>query len=229
MSSHRRTKLQRENDYARIAELHAQGLSQREIAEQIGVSQVQICKDLKEIYRRWREPDKTKLPIVKARLLAEIAANKKAMRQAWRDSLKPKEVTSQKQVSVTGEAKEGADGEVASGDRERKEASLRTEDRDGNVAYMREIREYIALECKMHGLFAPEQVQHSGGDAPIRIIEIIRPSPGPSESLPHGPSSAPMTAPDDTTRPPTHPPPGEDIIPNEPCPIPPGGLRFEEA
>jgi hypothetical protein len=178
MSGHKRTKVERENDLARIADLHADGLSQREIAELIGVSQVQICKDLKEIYVRWAETEPPKkLAVTKGRLLTEIALNKKIMKQAWRDSLKPKETVAKKQVSTPGPVVGAGEAAQQQPDRERNEATLKTEDRDGNVSFMREVREYITLELDGHGL-RKKAVEISGAEdgPPIRFINICRPA-----------------------------------------------------
>jgi len=90
MGGHKRTKQQREEELVWIAEMHGADLSQREITAALSLSQVQICKDLKEIYRRWAAGDKTTLPVLKARLLAEIRGHKRLARKAWSDSLNPK-------------------------------------------------------------------------------------------------------------------------------------------
>ncbi len=50
-----RTKTQREADRAETARLDRMGFSQREIAQRIGVSSVQICHDLKTIRKRYVE------------------------------------------------------------------------------------------------------------------------------------------------------------------------------
>ena len=59
MPARKRTKAQREDDLLRIAEMHAQVMSQSEIAAVFGVTQPQICHDLKEIHRRWSAPGRT--------------------------------------------------------------------------------------------------------------------------------------------------------------------------
>jgi predicted DNA-binding protein YlxM (UPF0122 family) len=177
-----RTKNLREEQLPRIAELHAEGLSQREIAAQFGLSQSQICHDLKLIYERWAQPDPRTLQVIKNKMLAEIAANKRVCRQAWRDSLKPKETISQKQVSTPGEV--AGDGEHGP-DRNRDEIGKRVEERNGNVAFLRELREYMAMECKIHGLDAAHKVEMSGTDGPpIRIIEVVLPASVPPSNEP---------------------------------------------
>jgi len=135
MPGHKRTKKHREEQLVRIAEMHASGMPQREIATQFGLTQGQICRDLKEIYQRWAAADsKPDLKVIRQRILAKLADLEKTYRQAWLDSLKPKEIVSKKQVSIPGEATGAGANLKTSADRERNEASLRTEERDGNVA-----------------------------------------------------------------------------------------------
>jgi hypothetical protein len=182
MPGHKRTKRQREQDLLIIAEMHAAGASQGEIAERFGLTQPQICQDLKLVQKLWSEDDKKKLVIIKNRLLAEISANKKVMRQAWRDSLKPKDTVSKKQVSTPGGVMGAGDDAKQEPDKERNEASLKTEDRDGNAAFMREVREYIAMELDVHGL-RKKAVEMSGSeDGPpvqLRFFEVCRPESVP--------------------------------------------------
>ena len=52
MPGRKRTNAQREADFQRIAEMHALGKSQTEIAAALGLTQQQISLDLKVIYRR---------------------------------------------------------------------------------------------------------------------------------------------------------------------------------
>ena len=51
----RRNKNQRQLDLVTTAELYCQGVSQYVIAEQMGVSQPNIAKDLKAIQQEWAE------------------------------------------------------------------------------------------------------------------------------------------------------------------------------
>jgi hypothetical protein len=157
--------------------MHVTGYRQAEIAAKLDLTQPQICKDIRLIYERWGTATPESLTVVKNRLLAEITANKQVCRHAWRNSLKPKETLSQKQVSLPGAV---ADGEAGL-DRNRDEVGKRVEERDGNVAFLRELREYLALECKIHGLDAAQKVEMSGGDGPpIQIIEVVRPASVPA-------------------------------------------------
>jgi hypothetical protein len=219
MAGHKRTKRERENDLLLIAEMHANFTPQREIAAAIGVTQGQISHDLKEVYRRWAEPDKTNMAIYKARMLAKLRAHEKTARTAWVESLTPKETVSKKQVSTPGGiVGDGADAKVI-GDKERNEASLRTENRDGNPAFLHSIEWCIEQEIKMRGLDAPQKAEISGrGGKPIEFVEVVRTvvvgsTPPEDDGLPPEPSAELPNPPKPKTTP--------------PGPPMPGGLQFE--
>jgi len=176
MPGHKRTKKHREEQLVRIAEMHASGMPQREIATQFGLTQGQICRDLKEIYQRWAAADsKPDLKVIRQRILAKLADLEKTYRQAWLDSLKPKEIVSKKQVSIPGEATGAGANLKTSADRERNEASLRTEERDGNVAFLNGILACVDRECKLRGVDAPQKLEVSVSE-PIKIIRVVNSS-----------------------------------------------------
>jgi hypothetical protein len=133
------------------------------------VSQSQISKDVAAVYERWAERDAKARTVAKGRLLNEIQLNKRIMRDAWEDSLKPREITSQKQIKTPGGIVGDGNDAKTEPDKERHEASLRTEQRDGNVAFMKEVREYIEMEAKILGLYAPEPPE----DHPREQIRFI--------------------------------------------------------
>jgi len=176
MPGHKRTKKHREEQLVRIAEMHASGMPQREIATQFSLTQGQICRDLKEIYQRWAAADsKPDLKVIRQRILAKLADLEKTYRQAWLDSLKPKEIVSKKQVSIPGEATGAGANLKTSADRERNEASLRTEERDGNVAFLNGILACVDRECKLRGVDAPQKLEVSVSE-PIKIIRVVNSS-----------------------------------------------------
>jgi hypothetical protein len=184
----KRTSQQREDELLVVAEMHAKHRTQREIAAHLGVSHQQICKDLKEIYRRWAEPDKPSLAFYKARMLAKIRFHEKRMEHAWLGSLKPKETVSKKQVSTPGGV--SGEGEQPSPDRERNEASLRTEERDGNPAFLHSIEWCMEQEIKLRGLDAP-QVLELEARKPLQFIRLIPVKRGENEPPPDPATGAP--------------------------------------
>jgi hypothetical protein len=171
MSGHKRTKLRREDDLVRIAKLHADDLSQREIAVVFGVSQVQICKDTKEIYRRWAEPDKRTLTFYKERMLAKVGSHEKLARGLLADSRKPKE---RHEVSLR-RAPGGVvgEGEAAQAFSDKDVVSKKhvTESQSGNPAYLKSIEWCMDREIKLRGLDAPQKLELEARK-PIQFIEV---------------------------------------------------------
>jgi hypothetical protein len=204
MRGRKRTRAQREDDLVRIADMHSLEMSQSEIAGALGYTQQQISHDLKEIYRRWSVPGKLNLEAIKARLLLEIKANKKAMRKAWERSQATKETTTQKQIKTPGGVVGAGEDARVEPDKERQEASLKAEGRDGSVCFMREVREYISLEIDIHGL-RKKSVEVSGAEdgPPIKFIAICSPASRPAT----GPAAitTPSPAEPDTAPPPAIP------------------------
>ncbi len=63
---------QREHDMIKTAQLYLQGLDQRRIAQEIGVSQPQIHKDLKKIKKEWLASALRDFDAARAQELAKI-------------------------------------------------------------------------------------------------------------------------------------------------------------
>ena len=55
MVGRKRNRKQRERDLVTVASYYCQGLYQYQITEKMGLSQSQICYDLKAIRKRWME------------------------------------------------------------------------------------------------------------------------------------------------------------------------------
>jgi hypothetical protein len=225
----KRTKFQREDDLVQIADLHLRGVRQVEIARRFGLSKAQICKDLAAVHARWRETSKPDLETIKCRQLTKLEMLQKMHWEAWEVSQRPKEIVSKKQISTPGTT----DGQEQA-DRERNEASIRTEERDGSVAFLKEVRECIKMECEIHGLTG-RKVELTGSEngPPIQFIEVRRPPSAPppeAEATEAARESAPP--PDEAVLPRglSKPPPQETNQPSLEVPKPyiphPGGLQF---
>jgi hypothetical protein len=70
MAANKRTKTQREAALARVAELDRDGFGQVAIARMLGVSQPQICYDLKQVRKRYR---KTQVSNVEAAIHQKVS------------------------------------------------------------------------------------------------------------------------------------------------------------
>jgi len=171
MSGRTRTKLQREEQLLEIAKMHHAHMSQRAIGKCLGLSQPQICKDLKEIYRRWREPDKESLTFWKERMLSKIENHEELARGLLDDSRKPKE---RNEVAVRSErgGMEG-EGEAAHAGPDKEVVSKKqvTESQCGNPSYLKSIEWCMEQEIKLRGLAAPQK-QEMEAIKPIQFIEV---------------------------------------------------------
>jgi hypothetical protein len=90
MAANTRNRTQRERDREQVAALHLQGLSHREIAEQLGVSRQQVTYDLKIIRELWKERAATAPARRREEMLAEFEYAKRAAWDAFRRSQEPK-------------------------------------------------------------------------------------------------------------------------------------------
>ena len=82
----------------RVAELAGQGRTQREIANELGVSQPTICADLNEIHAEWRQAAEAEAADRIAREIAMIEQVRRAAWQGWERSQQDQE---RKRVKTT--------------------------------------------------------------------------------------------------------------------------------
>jgi DNA-binding MarR family transcriptional regulator len=138
--SRKRTDAQREAQLIRIGEMQIEGKSQYEIAEELGLSQSQVRRDLKEIVRRGAATPPADKAAVRDELVKVSRHMRKKLFAAYNRSTQDKEVQTKKQVAV-----QGAENNALNGGRkakvpsERMEASLRSEGQCGqcgNPAFM---------------------------------------------------------------------------------------------
>ncbi len=132
-----RTKAQVERDRIEVARLYLQGKYQHEIAQILEVSQQQVSYDLKAIHSHWRDIPLAQLTELKAQELARINELERVYWEAWQRSLTPKEITSS--------AKDG----------DKVKVGKRSEQRNGNPAFLKGVMDCIDRRCKLLGLDAP--------------------------------------------------------------------------
>jgi predicted transcriptional regulator len=139
-----RKKATREEDLARVAKLDRRGYSQADIARVIGVSQPQICEDLKKIREHYRAAANATY----AEKVEEKRAQLREVRsQAWKAWEKSKK-------DGTRWAEEVTTG--ASGDR-----TKTTEAKEGRLpdaTYLRVVIETLRDECALDGLNQPQKL-----------------------------------------------------------------------
>lgn len=137
MPANTRSRAQIDRDRVEVARLYLQGKYQHEIAQILEVSQQQVSYDLKAVQQAWRDMPLAQLSELKAKELARIDTLERTYWEAWEKSQQPKETTST--------AKEG----------EKLKVGKRSEQRNGNPAFLKGVMECIDRRCKLLGLDAP--------------------------------------------------------------------------
>jgi DNA-binding MarR family transcriptional regulator len=127
--------------------LYLRGKYQTDIAEIIGVDQATISRDLKELRKQWLSSALVDLNEAKSKELAKIDQLELTYWTAWERSL-----GEFKSKTVKGKAgKEGMENAKPS----LLEQILRTEEREGNPAFLSGIQWCINKRCALLGLDAP--------------------------------------------------------------------------
>jgi len=140
---------QREQRLADVARLYLQGDTQAAIGRQLGVTQPQICYDLRIVRQRWVESQIRDFDEARAIEIAKIDDIEREFRAAWERSKTAKQITHSKR-------KEGA---CASS-----EASVRKEEQAGDPRFLDGAMKCIAKRCEILGLDAPKKTAFTNSD-----------------------------------------------------------------
>lgn len=154
MAAPKRNGLQRENDYERIAAYYLKGWSQQAIADELGLSQQQISKDIRTVQERWRNSVTLNLDEAKRRELTRIDLLEREFWSAWESS----------KTERTKARQESGDKKDANGRPIVTKASMEKEQRDGNPAFLQGVMTCIDRRCKLLGLDAAIKNEHTGKD-----------------------------------------------------------------
>jgi hypothetical protein len=148
-TAHKRTAGQRAAQLDTIARLTIRGKTQAEIAAVLGVSQSQISYDLKEIRQEWRKA-------LKDRGFQEVAGwdyLESVYWNAWDTSQEQREVKSTEKITKSGKpAAKGKKKGPGAREAERLKAALRTEERDGNPAFLRGVERCKIQRARLLGI-----------------------------------------------------------------------------
>jgi hypothetical protein len=144
----RRTREEREYDLIEIERRLLRGERQAEIARALGMSRSQVLRDVRRIEQQWREALVRERTEWKMLELARLAELERTYWEAWLASRRPRTVETVERAPAGTEAR----------------ASVRTEQRDGNPAYLAGILACIRVRIELLGL-----------DEPLRIsLEMAR-------------------------------------------------------
>lgn len=145
-----RSKIQRESDRARIAELRLKHWTQQEIANFLEIDVSTVCRDLKSIEQQWKESALRDFDLDRSMELDRINLLEKEYWAAWQRSCEQKETSIREQLR---NAIASQEGEVAAGNG-RVKSTLRVERRDGDAAFLNGILKCIELRSQILGLKA---------------------------------------------------------------------------
>lgn len=159
----KRSKIQREHDLARIAELYLKGHTQAEIGDALGLTQQIISRDLATLQTRWEESASIAMDAAKSKELARLDALEREYWQAWRRSLEQVTKTKTKRNHM--------------GD----EAVVMREETSGNAAFLAGVQNCIDQRCRILGLYAASKAVVSGDKEnpvqhAINYIREVRPA-----------------------------------------------------
>lgn len=139
----RRSKKQREADFARLAEMYVRGWTQARIGQELGVTQAAISNDLKELHRRWREETTLALDDYKRKELAKLDELEREYWAAWERSQESRKTVKKRKSDMPGgvaELKEMIQSESC-----------------GDAKYLDGVLRCIDRRSKLLGLDAPER------------------------------------------------------------------------
>lgn len=154
----KRSKVQRDHDFARTAELALRGWTQAEIAREIGVSRRQVSHDLAIIRGRWqREADEAMGKIIGAEYVHLCELRKLAM-AAWERSCNQRTVSTARRT-VAGAAAD-----------ERNETSLRREDCVGDPRFLAELRQ---ISSEIRKLFGADAAPENIGTISLTVEQMV--------------------------------------------------------
>lgn len=158
MAAPKRTKDERERDLAKLAENYLHGMSQWQIAQEFGVSQAQICRDLQTLRKRWLESSLRDFDELKAQELAKIDQLEAEYWAAWQRSVGQKQKKTTERTNAQGGARD--------------KAAIHTEEMTGDPRYLQGVERCIERRCKLLGLDAPAKVAPTDptGDKPYDPI-----------------------------------------------------------
>lgn len=157
----KRTKEQREADMNTLARLYVKGVSQMEIARQLGISQGQVSNDLKRLLAQWAETRHEDIDRYKQEQLMRVNLIEQEMWEAWEKSKTTPKTSISK--SKSGEVVRGVDpvtGRQAKSDEDRYWRASSSEEMPtgGDMTYMNGIMWCQTERAKILGLYAPKKV-----------------------------------------------------------------------
>lgn len=163
-----------------VADLYKKGLGFRKIAEQVKVrmnldkepSISTISSDVKSLLNEWRKARITDMDLLITLELARIDDILLELWEAWEKSKTDRVIKGQKKkgVVLNGDNKSDAIAQAAQQIINEIEQNIKTEGRNGNPAYISEIRAQLDDRRKLLGIYQPSRINLAGNNGgPIEV------------------------------------------------------------
>jgi hypothetical protein len=166
MRGPKRTPGERERDLEQLAVHYCRGLSQRAMAEKLGVSRQQIGYDLKILQKRWQESALAHLDAKKAQELARLDHLEAVAWSAWERSCQDAETITSSTVKGR-VSKEGATLP------DLQKVSTMTKHQAGDPRFLEHVYRCIDKRCEVLGLNAPKKVAPTSPDGTQAYAEAL--------------------------------------------------------
>jgi len=127
----------------RVSKFYLEGLPQFKIAEQVGVSQGQISRDLKHLSQQWQESAMVNIDRIKARELAKLDELERRYYEGWNRSLKTQKVKKERETD--------SDGKIT------RETSIERKKLIGDYHFLDGILKCVHRRAELLGLDAPSK------------------------------------------------------------------------
>lgn len=173
------TRMEHEENLARVAALHRKGYTHKEIAKMVGLSYPVIFYYIKKLIRRYVKDADGDISAFLGEKLAQYREVRRTAWEGWEQSGQPRK----REVFV----KTGApdkDGKVKPG---RLEARTITEERAKDNSYLRIIMDCLMAECRLLGLMdrEDEKAQKANIDWDSLVIAMHAAQTGPERKAVH--------------------------------------------
>jgi hypothetical protein len=146
----------------KVASRYLAGERQWEIARSLEVHPAQICRDLKWIHKQWLKQATAKLAKRRAVELAKLADLERTYRRAWVESTEPREARRSRRTFGS-PSKPNEEGEEDALKQTSRTEEVRTERRDGNVAFLVGIERCIRLRMEILGMIGSYRTDDTPG------------------------------------------------------------------
>jgi len=162
MSNKNRKKIDIERDRRNISRMYLQGMLQAEIAEELGVSQSTVSRDLSYIQKQWQQERINNVDERKRIELAKIDNLELEYWEAWKHSLENAEVQTVEKQGIIHDK----DGKIIGS---RVKQIDRQEGQAGDPRFLQGIQWCIEKRCELLGLDAPKKTDLTSDGKPVAV------------------------------------------------------------